>query len=162
MKTPAQQQLQPGLDNRYANAAGTTEIAHQKRKRHNGGTPYRITCGTDGSFRIMVSGRVRWALEQLRKAGAHGCTPIKNPAPRWSAYVFDLRELGVQVETIAEPHGGEFSGHHARYVLRSVVTVDWKGGGGMNRLQILYLRRLHGLTEAQAHALAVLIWGAGI
>jgi hypothetical protein len=30
----------------------------------------------------------------------------------------------------------------------------------MSRLQILYLRRLHGLTEAQANALAVLIWGA--
>jgi hypothetical protein len=29
----------------------------------------------------------------------------------------------------------------------------------MNRLQILYLRRLHGLTEAQASALAALIWG---
>lgn len=31
----------------------------------------------------------------------------------------------------------------------------------MTRLQVLYLRRSHGLTEAQAHALAVLIWGAG-
>lgn len=30
----------------------------------------------------------------------------------------------------------------------------------MTRLRILYLRRLHGLTQAQAHALAVLIWGA--
>jgi hypothetical protein len=30
----------------------------------------------------------------------------------------------------------------------------------MTRLRILYLRRLHGLTEAQANALAVLIWGA--
>lgn len=29
----------------------------------------------------------------------------------------------------------------------------------MNRLQMLYLRRLHGLTEAQANALAVLVWG---
>lgn len=29
----------------------------------------------------------------------------------------------------------------------------------MNALQILYLRRLHGLTEAQAQALAALIWG---
>ena len=29
----------------------------------------------------------------------------------------------------------------------------------MNRLQILYLRRMHGLTEAQAIALAALIWG---
>lgn len=30
----------------------------------------------------------------------------------------------------------------------------------MTRLQILYLRRLHGLTEAQANALAALVWGA--
>lgn len=29
----------------------------------------------------------------------------------------------------------------------------------MMRLQILYLRRLHGLTEAQAQAIAALIWG---
>lgn len=28
----------------------------------------------------------------------------------------------------------------------------------MNRLQILYLRRLHGLTETQAQMLAALIW----
>jgi len=31
----------------------------------------------------------------------------------------------------------------------------------MTRLQILYLRRFHGLTEAQAQALAALVWGAG-
>ncbi len=31
----------------------------------------------------------------------------------------------------------------------------------MTRLQILYLRRLHGLTEAQAQAISALIWGAG-
>jgi hypothetical protein len=31
--------------------------------------------------------------------------------------------------------------------------------GTMTRLQIIYLRRLHGLNEAQANALAVLIWG---
>lgn len=31
----------------------------------------------------------------------------------------------------------------------------------MTRLQILYLRRLHGLTEAHANALAAVIWGAG-
>lgn len=29
----------------------------------------------------------------------------------------------------------------------------------MNRLQILYLRRLYGLTETQAQILAALIWG---
>lgn len=31
----------------------------------------------------------------------------------------------------------------------------------MNRLQIALLMRAHGLTEAQANALAALIWGAG-
>jgi hypothetical protein len=30
----------------------------------------------------------------------------------------------------------------------------------ISRMQTLYLRRLHGLTEAQANALAALIWGA--
>ncbi len=30
----------------------------------------------------------------------------------------------------------------------------------MTRLQVLYLRRQHGLSEAQAHALAAIIWGA--
>jgi hypothetical protein len=29
----------------------------------------------------------------------------------------------------------------------------------MTRLQFRYLRRLHGLTEAQAHAIAALVWG---
>lgn len=29
----------------------------------------------------------------------------------------------------------------------------------MTRLQILYLQRLHGLTLAQAQALAALVWG---
>ena len=31
----------------------------------------------------------------------------------------------------------------------------------MHTLQILYLRRLHGLTESQAQVIAALIWGAG-
>lgn len=31
----------------------------------------------------------------------------------------------------------------------------------MTRLQILYLRRLYGLTEVQAQAIAALVWGAG-
>lgn len=29
----------------------------------------------------------------------------------------------------------------------------------MTRLQFLYLRRLHGLTKAQANAIAALVWG---
>lgn len=29
----------------------------------------------------------------------------------------------------------------------------------MREFQIRYLRRLHGVTEAQAHAIAALVWG---
>ena len=38
-----------------------------------------------------------------------------------AAYVFKLRRRGVDIRTITETHGGQFSGHHARYVLRSRV-----------------------------------------
>ena len=75
-----------------------------------------------------MKGRVRWTLDQLRQAGVTGCTPIQNPAPRWSAYVKTLREMGVPIETIREPHEGDYPGFHGRYVLRATVTQA-KGGG---------------------------------
>jgi len=76
----------------------------------------------DGStFDIVVSGRVRWALEALIAADKKGCTSITTPGPRWSAYVFDLRALGVPIVTHHEPHAGAFPGMHARYVLTARV-----------------------------------------
>lgn len=68
-------------------------------------------------------GRDAWALGELLKAGADGCTPIDNPGPRWSGYVLKLRKLGLNIETVNERHGGIFAGRHARYVLRSPVEV---------------------------------------
>lgn len=83
---------------------------------------------TEGeAFPITVYGRNRWALECLMAAGARGCTPIDTPGPRWSSYVYDLRQMGVQIETRREPHDGPFQGTHARYLLRSEVTPDCKG-----------------------------------
>jgi len=104
-----------------AAAAGTQEIAHKAKK----GTPYRVTLADGEAFNIAVSGRTRWALDRLRAAGQSGCTPITEPAPRWAAYVHALRELGVEIETFHERHGGEFAGTHARYVLRATVTAGW-------------------------------------
>ena len=116
---------EPGRGICHAKAANNPKVAHRIAQRHNSGTPYRVTPSPGDTFRIIVKGRNRWALEELRKAGAKGCTPIDNPAPRWSAYVFNLRELGVEIETITEPHGGPFKGTHARYVLCSdVVRID--------------------------------------
>lgn len=68
--------------------------------------------------------RAQWALRELMEAGPHGVTPIDNPAPRWSHYIFLLRRYGIDIETIHEAHGGPFAGTHARYVLRSHVTIE--------------------------------------
>lgn len=115
-------------DTSFAAATSSRNISPKQAKRHSVSTPYRITPNAGEAFRILVSGREQWALERLRKAGTKGCTPIDNPAPRWAAYVHDLRAMGVEIETITEPHEGDFPGHHARYVLRSGVSLGWQGG----------------------------------
>lgn len=71
---------------------------------------------------LSFEGREAWALRELINAGERGCTPIDNPAPRWSHYVWLLRDTFV-IETIHEGHGGLFSGHHGRYILRSKVSI---------------------------------------
>ena len=85
-------------------------------------TPFTFRFHSDGPV-VAVVGRDAWALDELVKAGNSGCTPIDNPAPRWSGYVYNLRKMGVDIETVHEPHNGPFPGTHARYVLRSEVTI---------------------------------------
>ena len=65
------------------------------------------------------------ALDELIKAGNSGIVPMENPAPRWSPYIHGLRSLGIEIDTIMEPHEGPFPGKHGRYVLQSLVL---KGG----------------------------------
>ncbi len=76
----------------------------------------------DGGVHEVI-GRDAWALLNLLRAGERGCTPIDTPGPRWSHYVFKLRRAGFIIETIDESHGGPFAGSHARYILRSRVTI---------------------------------------
>ncbi|MDR7221697.1 hypothetical protein [Aminobacter aminovorans] len=82
----------------------------------------RIHIEPDG-YQLTITGRDAWCLLRLIEAGEKGCTPIEQPAPRWSAYVYKLRQLGLHIETIHEGHKGEFPGNHARYVLRSTVVI---------------------------------------
>ena len=123
-KNPGALAAQPGQGNRNAKAAGNSTIAHAK-----GGAKrarlYLIQPETGEPFTIEAKGRDAWALDRLRGACARGCTSIEQPAPRWSAYVFNLRALGVPIETVTEPHGGQFAGNHGRYFLRAAVM---KGG----------------------------------
>ncbi|WP_341861315.1 hypothetical protein [Gymnodinialimonas sp. 57CJ19] len=73
-------------------------------------------------FTINVKGRDLWALEQLAKAAQSGVSPRDEPTgPRWSAYIHNLRGLGVPIETRREPHGGEFPGTHGRYILHATI-----------------------------------------
>lgn len=83
----------------------------------------RLTVQTAAGNTITVRGRDAWALDALIASGFVGVTPLHNPAPRWSGYVHKLRKAGLLVETIDEGHKGPFAGTHARYVLRSPVSV---------------------------------------
>ena len=76
----------------------------------------------DGTL-LAFRGRDAWALQKLIDAGDGGVTPLDTPGPRWSGYVHKLRKAGLVIETIHEGHDGPFPGRHARYVLRSNVTV---------------------------------------
>lgn len=80
-------------------------------------------CIRPDGVRLVALGRAAWALQQLIKAGDSGCTPITHPGPRWSHYVWLLRGMGVLIETIHEPHAGPFPGTHARYTLKSDLTI---------------------------------------
>jgi hypothetical protein len=82
-----------------------------------------IRIGDDDGRLVTVRGREAWALLALQAAGERGCTPIDHPGPRWSGYVYDLRRLGIVIESVREHHGGEYPGDHVRYVLRSRVVI---------------------------------------
>ena len=88
-----------------------------------------FTIRSEGDAPRVITAKVRdrWALEALMAAGPNGCAPIADPAPRWAAYVHNLRALDVAIDTITEKHGGPFAGHHARYVLRCNVTAGREG-----------------------------------
>ena len=119
---------EPGRVERHAIAAGTQTVSEATLSFQwfsPQGRAYHIIPEDGEPLTIYAKGREEWALKQLCAAGPKGCTPIDQPAPRWSAYVHKLRKRGVPIDTLHEPHGGEFSGTHGRYVLRGDVR---KGG----------------------------------
>jgi hypothetical protein len=115
---------EPGRVDCQAKAANAQIIAQAEGHAKRAGL-YRVTPEGGEPFTIEAKGREAWALDRLRFAGPKGCTPITEPAPRWSAYIHKLRGQGVPIETVTEPHGGPYSGTHGRYVLRADVR---KGG----------------------------------
>jgi hypothetical protein len=69
-------------------------------------------------------GRFAFTLNKLVEKGEAGATPHDFPTGcRVAHYVFRLRRDGIGIQTIREPHAGNFSGSHARYRLISPVTI---------------------------------------
>lgn len=79
---------------------------------------YAVSVRTPDSI-LRLTGRDAWALQHLMQAGEKGVTPIQRPAPRWSAYVHNLRKQGFDIETVYEEHGGRYGGQHGRYILHT-------------------------------------------
>lgn len=76
-----------------------------------------------GSFgHFTVRGQSARALRELVEAGPTGRTALEVAtwALRLAAYCYDLRKLGVEIETRRESHPG---GWHARYVLLSPIEI---------------------------------------
>ena len=76
----------------------------------------------DGSRKSFI-GREAWTLRHLIDTGSVGVTTIDHPAPRWSHYVYKLRQAGLVISTEYEPHAGSFPGTHGRYRLETPVTI---------------------------------------
>ena len=79
--------------------------------------------GADGPCSPVIGGRDLQTLQALAERSANGLSSLEFPAMRLAAYVFNLRELGLDIETIREKHDGPFPGWHGRYVLHSQVKI---------------------------------------
>lgn len=80
--------------------------------------PYEITLPTGEKRTVIIGGRVRWAIEELRKAGCEGRTGREALGPRWAAYIHKAKhEHGIPIRDMWEPHEGEHPGQHKRWFL---------------------------------------------
>lgn len=79
--------------------------------------------GSDGERKRFV-GREAWALRELAKAQDQGVSTIEHVGPRLSHYVMKIRQAGIAIETVKEPHAGAYRGWHARYKLRTPITIE--------------------------------------
>jgi hypothetical protein len=83
----------------------------------------QITVSTSDGKHLTFSGREAWTIRHLINAGPAGVTTLEQPAPRWSHYIYKLRQAGLVITTDYEPHGGSFPGTHGRYRLETKVTL---------------------------------------
>ncbi|MBY5973067.1 hypothetical protein KUV28_11965 [Ferrimonas balearica] len=80
--------------------------------------PYEFTDEQGQVQTVILHGRVRWAIEELRKAGSAGRTGREALGPRWAAYVHTAKNVhGIPIYDTWESHEGEHPGRHKRWWL---------------------------------------------
>jgi hypothetical protein len=77
----------------------------------------------DGAPSFIASGQTAKAIRALVLAGKQGVTAqeVAGWAYRFAAYCHELRKLGLDIETVREPHEG---GWHGRHVLHTLVRLE--------------------------------------
>ena len=94
-----------------------------------GPAPYQFTDHTGETRVVTIKGRVRWAVEELRKAGAEGRTGREALGPRWAAYIHTAKHVhGIPIRSEWEKHEGEHPGKHKRWFLACDIRPVVKGG----------------------------------
>lgn len=74
-----------------------------------------VQSGTQDERPLKAVSWKSWTLANLVQAGPVWCSPIDQPAPRWSAYVFNLpQDFGFSIVTMNETHSGPLTGTHSR------------------------------------------------
>ena len=143
----------------HALAAGTRKIARISRLKSRD-TDLGITPAKSEPNRTIVGGYLRWALDHLRVTRSELCKLTTDPAHQSGAFFFSLRYR----ERRSKPSRNRMAGNSpwARS-LHSWLSISIRPDRFRDivRHQILQLPKLHGLTEAQAQAIAALILGAG-
>lgn len=73
---------------------------------------------------VIVRGQTARSLVALHRAGPRGITALElsSWAFRLAHYIMELRRLGLDIETVREPHPG---GWHGRYVLHTQIEMTF-------------------------------------
>lgn len=85
-----------------------------------------VEFATDDGTKVArtLRGRDAETLAMLIAVGIRGCTTADFAAGlRVSAYIKNLRDMGLVIEKVNERHSGSCPGYHGRYVLHSGVRI---------------------------------------
>jgi hypothetical protein len=94
-----------------------------------------LTGSADDDSHSESSNRRSWTgghptrTRRMGIAGVEGGKRQRMHSDRSSGATLERLHPGIVIETIRETHRGPFSGQHARYVLRSLITILEKEGG---------------------------------